>query len=193
MVSDQDLNDYLLWWLMMSKLTGKIKRSKFLTFKFALFSSWSIIQIELQFRRENIKLPANNIFPLKLQIARRFVGQALQGMSLEKKRGMTIEDEIVKTLMFIDVILTEDGDLIAEVALQRHLDRPEKVDLEVKLASEWSLPEALQATLTWDSQTKSEPVGADGIALFPSIALDSLTAMSDDPTATGLDIVLAPA
>jgi hypothetical protein len=113
-------------------------------------------------------------------------------MSLNDTRGATVQDGTVETLVFIDVILTQDGDLIAEVSLQRRIDRPETVDLEVKLTSGWTLPKTLSATLSWGTRQKSAPVAEDGIALFTDIPVSSLNALPDHPDAPGLSIVLAP-
>ncbi|MBN1178311.1 MAG: hypothetical protein JXD18_03815 [Anaerolineae bacterium] len=75
-------------------------------------------------------------FPTTLHIESKFIDQALNAPPLEATRGTEDVDDTIQTLMFIDAMMTEEGNLISEVVLHRSLDRPDEADIEVKITSD---------------------------------------------------------
>lgn len=111
-----------------------------------------------------IESNASTPFPLRFEVARDFLSRALQGPRLASVRGEVASDEVQATLLLADLFQTDEASYVTEASILRYVDRPDSVDLEVRLTSdEFPSPE-LTLQLTWAnvhrraSITEAEPV-----------------------------------
>jgi hypothetical protein len=120
-------------------------------------------------------------FPLTFHVEREFLHRVLRGPQLASARGQAAANGERSTLLLSDIVMTEQGELIAAVSLHRRIARRKSIDLEVQLISDWELPDNLQVQLCCANLQRSLQLSGDGKACFEGIPLADLMAPSGDP------------
>jgi hypothetical protein len=113
---------------------------------------------------QRIESNTSTPFPLRFEVARDFLSRALQGPQLASVRGEVASDEVQTTLLLADLFQTGEASYVTEASILRYVDRPDSVDLEVRLTSDELPSPGLTVQLIWAnvhrraSITEAEPV-----------------------------------
>ena len=113
-------------------------------------------------------------FPLRFEVTRDFISRALHGPQLAAARGGIVSDEVQTTLLLADLFQAGEATYVTEASILRRVDRPDSVDLEVRLTSDQAPPTGLTVHLAWAGiDRRASITGADPV-IFRDLPLPEL-------------------
>lgn len=112
--------------------------------------------------------------PLRFEVARDFITCALRGPQLASTRGEKIGEEDQSMLLLADLLQTKEGTYVAEATMYRYVDRPNSVDLEVRLTGDDPIPSDLTIHILWSDLRRSAPIVEGRATWFDSLPLTEL-------------------